>query len=213
MGNLYYEPTIVAHYNALYFLAVFKIRDLQIYCLFCVLIAGASIIAELLQVNNTLHTLSIGGNNFGNEGIVDVARALTSSNLRELRAWRCAITCYGTKALAKALRKHHTMKRLDLTGNEITPDGAYEVLSAAVDNETCEVVDINNVYCNGEKVLKFINILKRRQESMCSILIASFTYYYLLQIRPPKLFYATIGGNQVTNFKVCCVKCMFVYYF
>ncbi|XP_065906790.1 NACHT, LRR and PYD domains-containing protein 14-like isoform X2 [Dysidea avara] len=131
-------------------------------------IIGASIIAEVLQVNNTLKTLSIGGNNFGNEGIVVVARALNNSNLRELRAWRCGITCYGTKALARALRKHRTMKRLDLTGNEITSDGAYEVLSAAVDNETCEVVDINNNYCSDGDVSKLINALKRRKEGLPS---------------------------------------------
>ena len=87
---------------------------------------------------------------------MDVARALTNSSLRELRAWRCAITCCGTKALAEAIREHRTMKRLDLTGNEIMPDGTYEVLSAEVDH----VVDITIAMM---KVLKFI---KRRQKGI-----------------------------------------------
>jgi len=153
-------------------------RPISALSLLSVLFTGASVIAEVLQVNSTLQTLSIGGNNFGNKGIMYIAQALTNSNLKELRMWRCGITCGGTKALAQVLRKHCTLKRLDLSGNDITLDGAHEVLSAAVNNETCEMVNINNNYCNGSKILKFISTLKRRQEGMHIILIASFTTFF-----------------------------------
>jgi len=118
-------------------------------------------------VNSTLQTLSIGGNNFGDEGIMEVAQALNISNLTELRVWRCGITCRGTKRLAKALRENHSIKKLDLTGNTIESFGAHEVLLAAVDNKTCETVDINNNYCSDPKVSKLINVLKMRREGKC----------------------------------------------
>jgi len=115
-------------------------------------------------VNTVLQELLMGHNNFGNDGITVIARAIGMYRIRILRAYNCDFTAPGAKELATGLSVNQTIKELYISGNRITVKGACLILQSAVDNAVCEKVYINSEYYEDNEVQRIMSILKTRQK-------------------------------------------------
>ena len=124
---------------------------------------GAISISQALMVNQTLLHLNMLDNNIGDEGITAISSSLSSITVLNV-SW-CGITFTGVTSLAKALSTNHNIRKLWLSDNPITVDGARLIMKSAVDNGVCEIVDIDNHYKDDE-VKEMITILddRRRQK-------------------------------------------------
>jgi len=126
---------------------------------------GASYVGDLLQVNDTLQELWIGGNNIGDDGIAAIAGALCKCRIRELCVRECGITVTGAKALATGLSINQSITVLDVWNNLITEEGARQITQSAVNNGVCEkVYGIDSEYCKNEEVEKNREELCKRRK-------------------------------------------------
>ena len=126
----------------------------------------------MIKINHTLQLLNISGNPIGDEGIAVIATNLNYSMISKLYVQRCNITVTGAKALAECLVTNHNIKSLDVFGNAITVNGAIVILGAAVANEVCEEVWIDNEYKSDDKVKEMMCILKERKRQEVGSIIA-----------------------------------------
>ena len=117
----------------------------------------------MIKINHTLQVLNIGINPIGDEGIAAIARTLDKASISELNVHDCNITVTGAKSLAAALKINHTLKSLLVFSNDITVDGAIAILEAAVANEVCQEVIIDDEYNNNDKVKELMSILEKRK--------------------------------------------------
>ena len=117
----------------------------------------------MIKINNTLQVLNISGNPIGDEGIAAIAQTLDNAMISELYVWVCKITVTGAKALREGLINNHTIKLLDVSGNDITVDGAIAILEAAVANRVCQEVIINYEYMSNDKVKEMMSVLEERK--------------------------------------------------
>ena len=117
----------------------------------------------MININHTLQLLNISGNPIGDEGIVAIATNLKNSMISKLYVGLCEITVTGTKSLAGCLQNNYTIKLLDVYDNDITVNGAIAILEAAVSNNICEEVVINDEYKSNDKVTEMMSILEERK--------------------------------------------------
>ena len=117
----------------------------------------------MIKINHTLKVLNIGANPIGDEGIAAIARTLDNASISELNVRSCHITVTGAKSLAAALKINHTWKSLLVFSNDITVDGAIALLEAAVANEVCQEVIIDDEYKSNGKVKELMSILEKRK--------------------------------------------------
>ena len=130
-----------------------------------IITTGAISISELIRTNHTLQLLDIRANPIGDEGIAVIARTLNNTRISKLDVSYCNITVTGAKLLAESFKNNHTIKRLIMSSNDITMDGAIAILDAAVANGVCQVVIINYEYMSDDKVKELMSILEERKET------------------------------------------------
>ena len=134
----------------------------------------------MIKINHSLQILDISGNPIGDEGIVAIATYLKNSMISKLYVWRCKITVTGAKSLAECLLNNCTIRLLDVRGNDITVNGAIAILEAAVSNNVCEEVVIDDEYESDDKVKEMMSILEERKrrevarKHYCLIIITSY---------------------------------------
>ena len=126
----------------------------------------------MIKINHTLQLLDISFNPIGDEGIAIIATNLNYSMISKLYVWRCNITVTGAKTLAECLVNNHNIKLLDVRRNAITVNGAISILQAAVANEVCEEVMIDDEYKSDDKVKEMMSILKERKRQEVGSIIA-----------------------------------------
>ena len=110
----------------------------------------------------SLQVLYMSYNNIGDDGITAIAGTLSNSQISELEAWGCDITLTGARSLAAGLLVNNSVRRLYVSDNPITVEGARLILQSAVDNGVCQEVDSD--YHDDDEVKKMMIILKQRQE-------------------------------------------------
>ena len=125
-------------------------------------ITGAISISTMMMVNQSLKELYIWGNNFGDDGISAIARALGSCKVLKLNIENCGITLTGAKSLAAALSSNRMVRELWLLGNFITVKGALLIANSAVHNLVCQYVNFNDEYMSDE-IQKMVNVLENRK--------------------------------------------------
>ena len=137
-------------------------------CVYCklgvaiVITTGAISISQALMVNKTLLELHMAFNRFGDDGITTLAGSLSNSSIALLDVRQCGISVVGVRSLAVAFQ---CIKKLYLSGNPVTVDGAHLIMKSAVENGVCEYVEIDGEYENDKEVKKMTSILddRRRQ--------------------------------------------------
>ena len=67
---------------------------------------------------------------------------------------------------------NNTLKSLGVWGNDITVNGAIAILEAAVSNNVCEEVVINDEYMSDDKVKEMMSILEERKRQEVGSIIA-----------------------------------------
>ena len=82
--------------------------------------SGAVALSKALCSGVGPRRLGLAGNGLGDGGAVAMAKAL--SRLEELRLGSCGIGELGGRALAQAMRSNWSLKRLELTGNEVSQE-------------------------------------------------------------------------------------------
>ena len=105
------------------------------------------------------------GNSIGDNGITAVATALTNSRIRELWVIGCDITLTGARSLAILLSVNQSIRKLKLSGNPITTEGARVILQSAVNNEACQAdigIDYYE-YSRDSEVQSLMNIMEDRR--------------------------------------------------
>ena len=118
------------------------------------------------MVNQTLLELEIMNNNITDDGITAIAGSLRNSSITVLGVSMCGITFTGVISLASALSTNQSIKKLWLSYNPITVDGARLIMKSAVDNGVCEIVGIDDEYKDDDEVKEMQTILddRRRQD-------------------------------------------------
>ena len=124
---------------------------------------GAISISQALMVNQTLQELYMGVNHIGDDGIIAIAESLSKSSITLLNVIRCGISVVGLQSLAEAISSNQNIRRLLLSSNPITVDGAHLIMKAAVDNAVCESVVIDSEYDDDDEVKRMKNILDDRR--------------------------------------------------
>jgi len=107
--------------------------------------AGARSLAAGLLHNNSVITLDVSFNNFGDDGIIAIARVLSNSQISELEVKGCCITLTGARSLAAGLFKSN-IRILKVFDNPITLEGACLILQSAVANDICQEVLLYDDY-------------------------------------------------------------------
>ena len=98
---------------------------------------GASILAEALRTNNTLHTINLSGNQIKDEG---------------------------AESIAQALRENNTIRTINLDGNEIGNEGATSFSKTLLVNNSIDTIELNKNCSISENYLLIIkNILKAKK--------------------------------------------------
>ena len=106
-------------------------------------IEGATALAGALEKNETLITLDISNNEFGNDSVIKIAKALTTkTNLKKLYIRGNTsdnidykISNFGATAIADLLKINESLIELDIANNIITKNG-FEKIKAALKNNT-----------------------------------------------------------------------------
>lgn len=125
-------------------------------------VTGAIHISQALMVKRTLWKLNVTDNNFGDEGVIAIAKALVNSDICLLYVCKCGITLNGAETLAQVLPTYHNIEELWLYGNAITVNGARLIMRSAIYDTKCEAVWVNPIYENDNDVEKLINVLDKR---------------------------------------------------
>ena len=125
---------------------------------------GATVISKLLMDNCTIQELRMRDNPIGDDGITAIATALTNSRISQLWVNGCGITLTGARSIATLLSANHSIRKLVLSINPITTEGAHLILQSAVNNKGCQVnISINFEYWLDNEVQTMMNILRDRR--------------------------------------------------
>ena len=132
----------------------------------------------MMMVNQSLKELYIWGNNFGDDGISAIARALSSCKVLKLNVESCGITLTGAKSLAAALSSNRMIRDLWLLGNFITVEGALLIANSAVHNLVCQYVNFNDEYMSDE-IQKMVDVLEnRKRQGVRECVICILIYFH-----------------------------------
>jgi serine/threonine protein kinase/Ran GTPase-activating protein (RanGAP) involved in mRNA processing and transport len=108
-------------------------------------VEGSMAIAEALTTNATLQTLWLNHNTIGVEGATAIAKALTTNGtLHRLELNHNTIGVEGARAMAKALTTNATLHWLELSNNTIGNEGAGAIAKALTTNATLQKLYLGN---------------------------------------------------------------------
>ena len=121
---------------------------------------GAICISEVLG-KCSLQVLNMSLNIIGDDGITTIARTLSNSQISELYVMECAITLTGARSLAAGLLVNNSVRRLNVSDNPITVEGARLILQSAVDNGVCQ--GVYSDYEDDDEVKMMMIIMEQRE--------------------------------------------------
>ncbi|CAG5121351.1 unnamed protein product [Candidula unifasciata] len=106
---------------------------------------GISALAEAIAVNKNLKHLNLNDNTFTAKGAEAIARALPKlEKLEVINFGDCLIRTEGAKAIAKAIKNNHPhLQELILSGNEITKEGAINIVESLENKKNLRKLDLN----------------------------------------------------------------------
>ena len=114
-----------------------------------IITTGAILVSKLLTRNCTLQVLDVSDNTIGDDGIsviVDQLQKVTNSRISKLWIIRCGISLTGARSIASLLSLNQSIRKLVLTDNVITTEGARLILQSAVNNKACQA----DIHIDGE---------------------------------------------------------------
>ncbi|XP_065903428.1 NACHT, LRR and PYD domains-containing protein 3-like isoform X2 [Dysidea avara] len=123
-------------------------------------VKGAICISEVLG-KCSLQVLNMSLNIIGDDGITTIARTLSNSQISELYVMECAITLTGARSLAAGLLVNNSVRRLNVSDNPITVEGARLILQSAVDNGVCQ--GVYSDYEDDDEVKMMMIIMEQRE--------------------------------------------------
>ncbi|KAH9489033.1 Ran GTPase-activating protein 1 [Bulinus truncatus] len=106
---------------------------------------GISALAEAIAANPKLKHLNLNDNTFTAKGAEAIAKALPKvEDLEVINFGDCLIRTEGARALAGVLKKcHNNLQELILSGNEISKDGAVDVVESLEEKPTLKKLDLD----------------------------------------------------------------------
>lgn len=105
--------------------------------------------ADLVAVNRTLTSLSLGNTSFGDDSLAELCKGLAqNSNLLKLDLHAKGITSTGCQALAAALQNNSSLQELDVSSNPIGNTG-LGLLASSLNN--LKVLNINDCDLEGSE--------------------------------------------------------------
>ncbi len=141
--------------------------------------AGAAAVAEALQGNNTLTTLSLGFNDIGATGAVAVVKALKENNtLTTLNLGFNSIGDAGAGAVVEALKGNNTLTTLSLGGNDIGAAGAAAAAEALKGNTA-----LTALYLECAFLLRAFS-LRRNNSGVLSLVAACSASFFSFSLSP-----------------------------
>ncbi|BFZ14600.1 hypothetical protein BsWGS_17638 [Bradybaena similaris] len=107
--------------------------------------AGISALADAISVNTNLKHLNLNDNTFTAKGADAIAKALPKlEKLEVINFGDCLIRTEGAKAIAKALKNSHAhLQELVLSGNELTKEGAVDIIESLENKRSLKKLDLN----------------------------------------------------------------------
>eukprot|EP00729_Bicosta_minor_P009574 gene9574-2886_t len=118
-------------------------------------------LAESLNANTALTTLSIGGNAIANEGAAALADVLkTNRMMTTLSLGGNSIGASGAIAIAEALKTNSMLTSLDLGGNSIPNEGALALADALKTNAVLTTLYLDSNLITDEACDAFVDALK-----------------------------------------------------
>jgi Leucine-rich repeat (LRR) protein len=108
---------------------------------------GAKMVAEMIKNKPSLKHLDIRFNEIRDEGMIDIACAISHTSIKYLYVEGNEITNGGCEALAKALLENTTIEELYLGANSIGPEGAASFAQVITSNKT-----LRKLYVDGNQL-------------------------------------------------------------
>jgi Ran GTPase-activating protein (RanGAP) involved in mRNA processing and transport len=129
--------------------------------------AGASVLAQALNNNNTLEHLWLYHNQLSDAGVYYLSETLSTNNniLKILDLGKNGITDEGAKYLAQMITNNTTLTSLFLQENNISDIGALPLASAIQHyNKTIKVLDLSdNEQITDESIDPLVQMIKHNQ--------------------------------------------------
>ncbi|KAK3795101.1 hypothetical protein RRG08_028303 [Elysia crispata] len=106
---------------------------------------GISALAEAIGCNTRLQHLNLNDNTFTAKGAQAIAKALPKlSKLQVINFGDCLIRTEGAQAIAGVLKNGLTsLQELFLSGNEITKEGAMDIVESLENTQSLKTLDLN----------------------------------------------------------------------
>ncbi|CAI9589999.1 unnamed protein product, partial [Staurois parvus] len=92
--------------------------------------SSCPILASGIRNNQTLRTLNLSGNNLEGPHFSDLMSALTTSRIEELRLYGNQLKDSSCPHLASGIRNNQTLRRLNLSGNNLEGPHFSDLMSA-----------------------------------------------------------------------------------
>jgi len=97
---------------------------------------GFKALAGALKINQTLQALNLRSVGFINKDKEEQAETVTGPSLQHLYYWKCLPDHEGVQAIVVALKANQTLKRLNLTGFYLGPEGGGTIATVMQYNRT-----------------------------------------------------------------------------
>ena len=99
---------------------------------------GAESLAKFLSITTSLRKLDISHNDIGDNGITHIAAALQKNTMKTFTLVSCGISEFGAESLAKFLSINTSLRKLDISCNNIGDNGISYIAAALQSNTTVE---------------------------------------------------------------------------
>lgn len=130
-------------------------------------------LAQMLQKNKHLQTLTLEGNNLGLKTAKELAVAIghPDSQLKSLNLEANNITFSGNDQtgvidIAKALEKNRSLLCLNMVRNHITPQGGEALVSALKHNNALTMCDLTGNECHVDQLRKIFEVVDRNRAAL-----------------------------------------------
>eukprot|EP01112_Ceratiomyxa_fruticulosa_P014495 TRINITY_DN4153_c0_g1_i2.p1 TRINITY_DN4153_c0_g1~~TRINITY_DN4153_c0_g1_i2.p1 ORF type:complete len:497 (+),score=76.78 TRINITY_DN4153_c0_g1_i2:163-1491(+) len=151
-------PTIIPLLGFLFqYLPAFKILDISVSQLSD---ENAILLSKELPIASRLNTLSLGFNDFGDEGCVAIIEAIKNLNIERLSFTNCSMGEDSLEPLGSYLKSTKTLKKLDWSYNDIGYIGAVSLARGLRENSTLTKLKLRKCSIEGYAALGIGDVLK-----------------------------------------------------
>ena len=151
---------------------------------------GIKALEDCLTLSKTIKELNLSGNNFGDEGVAIVIRALSNKKKHSLQVLGLSnnfLTSEGCKLICQYIATCSSLQEIQLSNNEIDNDGAQKLIQVLKNRKKFNNIDIDNNKISGETLSDLFNILPLRNLNLIKNVLTD------LQVEPVA---KTLKANQ-----------------